>query len=133
MVGWAPGERFGLEAHLQRNALEEIDFGDEYRSSSYGVSGDFVLVPRKLRLIASLTRGEDRTRYGDPQFTSERFESDFASLQLNWRVAQGGGKLPAASLFLKGNYGRNIASGWTQDGDFWAIFLGGSLNWSGSE
>jgi hypothetical protein len=133
MVGWAPGERFGLEAHLQRNALEELDFGDEYRSSSYGVSGNFVLVPRKLSLVASLTRGEDRARYGDTQFAPDRLESDFASLQVNWRVAQGEGKRPVANLFLKGNYGRNDDSGLPGVADFWAIFLGGSLNWTGSQ
>jgi hypothetical protein len=131
-VGWVPGERLGLEAFLQRNALEETDYGDEYRSTGYGLSGNFVIVPDRLDVFASLTRGEDRTVFGDSLFAPERFQSDVASLQLNWQAARAEGAQPAINLFLKGNFGRNEYPGMPAGDDFWAVYLGASLNWVGS-
>ena len=131
-LGWIPGERLGVEAFLQRNTLEETDYGDEYRSTGYGISTNVIVIPERLTLFASLTRGEDRTRFGNTQFAPERFASDVASLQLSWQAARAEGAQPAINLFLKGNYGRNEISSVPADDDFWAVYLGASLNWIGS-
>jgi hypothetical protein len=132
-ASWVPGERVGFEVYLQRNRLEETDFGDEYRSINYGVSGSFLLVRDRLRLFASMSRGEDRNSFGDPQFTPERLESKIASLQLNWRVTDAEANSPAVNLFFKGNYGRNENPGLLLDQDFWAVYVGASINWTQSK
>ena len=132
-ANWIPGERVSLDGYLQRNNLEETDFQDEYRTTSYGVSGNFILMPDKLGLFLSLSQGKDRNRFGNLMFAAEQFESRFASMQLNWQVSEAAGSRPAFRLFLTGNYSRNENLVAFIQEDFRAIYLGASLSWLGSK
>jgi len=132
-ASWIPGERVSLDGYLQRNNLEETDFQNEYRTNSYGVSGNFILMPDKLSLFLSLSQGEDRNRFGNLMFAPEHFESRFASLQLNWKVSEAAGSRPALNVFIKGNYSRNENLAAFIQEDFRAIYLGASLSWVGSK
>ena len=132
-VAWMPHKRVALDAYLQRNHYDETAFNDRYRTTNYGIGGNFVLVPERLGLYASFSRGKDRSIYGDPQFTPDHFESDFASLQLNWKVLAAADSRPSIDLFLKANYGRDENVGLMLDDDFSAIYIGGTVNWTGSK
>jgi len=132
-TSWIPGERVSLDGYLQRNNLKETDFQNEYRTTSYGVSGNFILMPDKLSLFLSLSQGSDRNRFGNLMFAPEHFESRFASLQLNWQVSEAAGSRPALNVFVKGNYSRNENLLAFIQEDFRAIYVGASLSWVGSK
>ncbi len=106
-VTWTPGPRVTFDAYVQRNAFDDRDFGDERRTTNYGLSGTFFLLPDALSLFVSANRGRDRLDYGDGYFLPERFRSRFASVQLDWRVREAAGRRPGIGLYLKANYGRN--------------------------
>ncbi len=132
-ASWVPGERVSIDAHLQRNSFEETDYGYDYETTNFGLSGNVILIPEKLSLYASFSRGRDRNRFGDPQFADEDLRSNFSSLQLNWFVREAGESSPGLNLFLKGSYGRSEDIGFMIDADFWTVYIGGELNWAGSK
>ena len=132
-VAWSPGERLALEAFIQKNSLDESEFGNEYRTTNYGFAGTFVLVPRELLLNLSLNQGQDRNRYGDPQFQAEHLRNRFASLQLNWTVSEAAGPLPGFALYARGNYARNEDLAYFADKEIWSIYVGATLSWAGSQ
>jgi hypothetical protein len=129
-LGWAPGARVMLDAYLQRNNFKESDFGDEHRSTNYGLSGTFVLVPQKLSLFVSANQGQDRRRYGHLQFLSEDLRSRFASMQLNWSIREAAGGRPGFSVFVKGNYARHEELVFLLDDRTWSMFVGANMNWA---
>ncbi|NIA26643.1 MAG: hypothetical protein GWP02_01210, partial [Desulfobulbaceae bacterium] len=132
-ASWIPGERVSVDAYLQRNNLEETDLQNEYRTTNYGISGNFILMPNKMSLFLSFSQGSDRNRFVNLLFAPEHFESRFASLQLNWRVSEAAGSRPALDVFVKGNYSRNENLVAFIQEDFRAIYLGASLSWVGSK
>lgn len=129
---WAPAERIAIDAVLQRNNFEDIDFDDEYETTNYSLSGYFDLVPGRLNLYMSLSQGQNRNRFGDPQFLDEKLRSRFASMQLNWIALQNDGARPGLDLFLKGNWARNDDFVFLTDTEFWSIYLGAAIRWAGS-
>jgi len=132
-AAWSPGERVALEAFLQRNSLDEDDFGNEYRTTNYGLAGTFVLVPEELLLNLSLNQGQDRNRFGDPQFQAEHLRNRYASLQLNWTVSEAAGPRPGFALYARGNYARNEDLAFFADNEIWSIYVGATLSWAGSQ
>lgn len=132
-ASWAPGERVALDAVLQWNNLEESDFGDEYRTTSYALSGTFVLVPEKLSLFMSLSQGQDRNSFGDPQFAAEKLRSRYASMQLSWAALEANDDHPGLDLYLKSGWARNDDLVFMSDTEFWSIYLGAAVRWTGSK
>lgn len=132
-ASWVPGERVSLDAMLQWNNLEDIDSGDTYRTTTYSLSGNFVLVRDKLSLFASVSQGRDENRFGDPQFIDERLRSRFASLQINWATLAADGNRPGLDLFLKGSWMRNDDLAFMVDSKIWSVYLGAAVSWAGSK
>lgn len=129
-VGWAPMERVSLDAFLQRNELEEGDFGNDYTTTNYGVGGTFFLVPRKLSLNISFNEGRDRRRFGNPQFLPENFRSRFTGLQLDWLIRDGTAGQPALGMYVKGNHARHEDAVFLLDDEISSIFIGVNVNWA---
>jgi hypothetical protein len=132
-ASWAPAARLVLNAYVQRNSLDEHDYGDEHRTTNYGASGTFFLAPEKLSLHVSASQGRERHRYGDPQFWPDRLRSRFASTQLNWLLAEAGGGRPAFSMYFKGAYARNEDLSFVLDDEIWSVYVGVALSWKGSK
>jgi hypothetical protein len=130
-ANWAPGERLTLNVMLQRNNLEESDFGNEYRSTNLAIGGTFILVPEKLTLALNLNRWQDRNRFSNPQYAAENLQSRIANLQLNWIVRQKTAQSPGVNMFLKGNYGRTQDPAFLLDDKTWSIYLGAAIRWAG--
>lgn len=132
-ASWAPGERVSLDAMLQWNDLEESDSGDEFRTKTWSLSGNFVLVPERLSFYASVSQGRDESRFGDPQFIDERLRNRFASVQLNWAAFVADGNRPGLDVFLKGNWMQNDDLAFMTDSKIWSVYLGAAVNWAGSK
>ncbi len=129
-ASWAPSARATLDAYLQRNDFEETDFDDEYRSTSLGMSGTFLLTPEALSLHVSASRELERSRLADPLAWPQHLRSHFAATRLNWRVAQANDRNPGLSVYLKGAYARSEDLAFLEDDEMWSVHLGAEISWA---
>jgi hypothetical protein len=129
-LGWAPGTRVMLDAYLQRNKFEETDFGNEHRSTSYGLSSTVLLMPDKLSLFVSANEGQDRRRFGHMQFLAEELRLRVASMQLNWSIRQPAGGRPGFSVYVKGHYARHEERVFLLREKTWSMFVGADMSWA---